>query len=107
MRTNFSWLLGSATIACAAVGSVVATLWLLGLNPNGTESTVLQAGPDSRPAVFRVPRFFAPTRDARFFFGCFLVSGVVRRERGFDAMVPLTRLGTSMACHGGRSHGRL
>src|SRR6185295_4010766 len=53
MRTNFSWLLGSATIACAAVGSVVATLWLLGLNPNGTESTVLQAGPDSRPAVFR------------------------------------------------------
>jgi len=53
MRTNFSWLLGSATIACAAVGSVVATLWLLGLNPNSTESTVLQAGPDSRPAVFR------------------------------------------------------
>jgi len=52
MRTNFSWLLGSATVACAAVGSVVATLWLLGLNPNGTESAVLQAGPDSRPAVF-------------------------------------------------------
>jgi hypothetical protein len=67
MRTNFSWLLGSATIACAAVGSVVATLWLLGLNPNGTESTVLQAGPDSRPAVFRAealprPRQTVPKR---------------------------------------------
>ena len=59
MRTNFSWLIGSATVTCAAAGSVVATLWLLGLGPNGTESGVLQAGPDSRPAVYRaqgVPR---------------------------------------------------
>ena len=62
MRTNFSWLLGSATVACAAVGSVVATLWLLGLGPSGTESGVLQAGPDSRPAVFRAEALPRPHR---------------------------------------------
>ena len=62
MRTNFSWLLGSATVACAAVGSVVATLWLLGLGPSGTESGVLQAGPDSRPAVFRAEALARPHR---------------------------------------------
>ncbi|HSS74779.1 MAG TPA: hypothetical protein VLK53_14570 [Gaiellaceae bacterium] len=67
MRTNFNWLLGSVAVTCAAVGSVVATLWLLGLSPNGTESRVFQAGPDSRPAVFRAealprPRLPRPHR---------------------------------------------
>jgi hypothetical protein len=33
-------------------------------------------------------RFFTPARDTRFFFGCFLVSLVVRRERGDAAMIP-------------------
>jgi hypothetical protein len=62
MRTNFSWLIGSTTVTCAAVGSVVATLWLLGLGPNGTESGVLQAGPDSRPAVYRARGLPRPHR---------------------------------------------
>ena len=62
MRTNFSWLIGSATVTLAAAGSVVATLWLLGLGPNGTESGVLQAGPDSRPAVYRAQALPRPHR---------------------------------------------
>ncbi len=51
-----------ATVAFAAVGSVVATVWLLGLGPIGTESSVLQAGPDSRPAVFRAEALPRPHR---------------------------------------------
>ena len=40
MRTNFSWLIGSATVTCAAAGSVVATLWLLGLGPTTTKALI-------------------------------------------------------------------
>jgi hypothetical protein len=62
MRTNFSWLLGMTAVAFAAVVSVVATVWLLGLSPIDTGSSVLQAGADSRPAVFRAEALPRPHR---------------------------------------------
>jgi len=35
-------------------------------------------------------RVLATAPDARFFLGCFFVSRIVRRTRGFAAMFPLT-----------------
>jgi hypothetical protein len=49
-------------------------------------------------------RVLATAPDARFFRGCFFVSRIVRRTRGFAAMIPLTPPWLSMACHRSRSH---
>ena len=88
MRTNFSWLIGSATVTLAAAGSVVAKLWLLGLGPNGTESGLLQDGPDSRPADYR-----ARTEP----FPC-----AARSPSGFAPR--MLRSGSSCPTSGARSH---
>jgi hypothetical protein len=59
--------------------------------------------PGAALAAFRLPRGFAAPY-ARFFFGCLLVNRVVRRMRGFAAMIPHAPPWISVACRRGRSH---